>query len=92
LRSSVHDIRHEELRFRSYKIQTVYQLLEEDYEMSVSQESIEWIDSDEYFLSKLSFNDEAVFHLSGKVNHCSNKIWGEKNCMNCVNKKVIHLK
>jgi hypothetical protein len=35
--------------------------------------------SDDHFLEKVQFSDEATFHVSGAVNHCSVRIWGSEN-------------
>jgi hypothetical protein len=35
--------------------------------------------SDDYFLKKVQFSDEATFHVSGAVNHPNVRIWGSEN-------------
>ena len=35
--------------------------------------------SDDHFLEKVQFSDEAIFHISGAVNHHSVRIWGSEN-------------
>jgi len=35
--------------------------------------------SDDHFLEKVQFSDEATFHVSGAVNRCSVRIWGSEN-------------
>jgi hypothetical protein len=35
--------------------------------------------ANDHFLEKVQFSDEATFHISGAVNHCSVRIWGSEN-------------
>jgi len=37
------------------------------------------MENEDDYLNKIVFNDEATFHLSGKVNHHSVRIWGAEN-------------
>jgi hypothetical protein len=37
------------------------------------------MNSDDYFLGKVQFSDEATFHVSGAVNRRHVRIWGSEN-------------
>ncbi|PNF36342.1 hypothetical protein B7P43_G00512 [Cryptotermes secundus] len=68
------------LHFKPYRLQLLQQINPEDYgrrlEFCVTmQEAVE----DEDFAAKLIFSNEAIFHLSGKVNHHNVRLWGTEN-------------
>ena len=69
------------LVFKPYRIQMVQQLLDEDHrcQLDFCLQLQDLMDSDDHFLEKGQFSDEATSHVSGVVNHHSVRIWGFEN-------------
>jgi hypothetical protein len=69
------------LVFKPYRIQMVQQLSDEDHrrrlDFYLQLQNV--MSSDNHFLEKVQFSDEATFHVSGAVNRCSVRIWGSEN-------------
>ena len=76
--SSVYKILKMKLHRHAYKIQVVQMLLEEDFNcrLDFCQIMLSNIANFDNFLDELTFFDEATFHLSGKMNRHSCRIWG----------------
>jgi hypothetical protein len=58
------------LVFKPYRIQMVHQLSDEDYrrQLDFCLQLQDLMSSDDHFLEKVQFSDEATFHVSGGVN------------------------
>ena len=69
------------LVFKTYRIQMVQQLSEEDHShrLDFCLQLQELMSSDDHFLEKVQFSDEATFHVSGAVNGGNVKIWRSEN-------------
>ena len=69
------------LVFKPYRIQMVQQLLDEDHRcrLDFCLQLQDLMDSDDHFLEKVQFSDEATSHVSSVVNHRSVRIWGFEN-------------
>ena len=69
-RSTVHKVLHKNLRLYAYKVQILQALQPNDMprrkEFAVNM--LQQISEDEAFLKRLCFSDEAIFHVSGKLN------------------------
>ena len=46
---------------------------------ALALEMLSHIEDDEDYLKKVTFTDEAYFHVSGKVNRHNVRIWGSEN-------------
>ena len=105
-KTTVHKILTVELYKHAYKIQMVQLLQEENYHsrLDLCQPMKSKIDNSNDILDKLTFSDEATFHISGKVNHHNCHIWGrektlgslatwenlpERSCLMC-HQEVLH--
>jgi hypothetical protein len=64
------------LVFKPYRIQMVQQLSDEDDFCLQLQDLLH---SDDYFLEKVQFSDEATFHINGAVNRRNVRIWVSEN-------------
>lgn len=80
-KSTVHKILRIKLHMKAYKIQIHQTLLQDDYyaRLSFCHQFNGKRSSDDAFLSRLIFSDEATFHISGKVNRHNCRIWGTEN-------------
>jgi hypothetical protein len=69
------------LLFKPYRIQTVQQMSDEDHRrwLDFCLQLQDLMSSNDHFLEKVQFSDEATFHVSGAVNHYNVKIWGSEN-------------
>jgi hypothetical protein len=69
------------LVFKPYRIQTVQQLSDEDHrrQLDFCLQLQDLMSSDDHFLEKMQFSDEATFHNSSAVNHHNVRIWGSEN-------------
>jgi hypothetical protein len=80
-KSTVHDVLHKDLKMKAYKIHLTQHLLEEDY--GTRLDWCKWIHSkflmDKTLIDKITFSDEATFHISGKVNRHNCRIWGTED-------------
>jgi len=69
------------LVFKPYHIQMVQQLSDEDQRrwLDFCLQLQDLMSSNDNFLEKVQFSDEAIFHISGAVNHCIVRIRGSEN-------------
>jgi len=69
------------LVFTPYRIQMIQQLLDEDHRrrLDFCLRLQDLMSSDDHFLKKVQFSDEATFHVSGAVNTRNVGIWGSEN-------------
>jgi len=69
------------LVFKPYLIQMVQQLSDKDHRrrLDFCIQLQDLISSDDHFLEKVQFRDEATFHVSGAVNRRHVRIWGSEN-------------
>jgi hypothetical protein len=75
-KTTVWRVLHKCLVFKPYRIQMVQQLLDEDHRRRQLQDLMS---SNDHFLEKVQFSDEATFHISSAVNHRNVRIWGSEN-------------
>jgi hypothetical protein len=70
----------ERLMFKPYRIHMV-QLSDEDHRrrLDFCVQLQDLTSSDDHFLGKVQFSDDATFHVSGTVNGCNVRIWGSEN-------------
>ena len=80
-RSTVHKVLHKRLRLHAYKLQIVQALKPDDRprRAAFAEEILQRIDDDNGYLNSVCFSDEATFHVSGKVNKHTIRIWGSQN-------------
>ena len=80
-RSTVHKVRHKNLRLYAYKVQMLLALQPNDMtrrkEFAVN--ILQRISEDEAFLKRVCFSDEATFYVSGKLNKHNVRIWELEN-------------
>jgi hypothetical protein len=71
---------HKRLVFKPYHIQMVQKLSDEDHRrrLDFCLRLQDLMSSDNHFLEKVQFSDEATFHVSGAVNRRSVRIWGSE--------------
>jgi len=69
------------LVFKTYRIQMVQKLPDEDHrrQLDFCLQLQDLMSSDDHFLEKVQFSDEATFHVSVAVNRRSVRIWGSEN-------------
>jgi len=69
------------LVFKPYRIQMVQQLSDEDHRrrLDFCLQLQDLTISDDNFLEKVQFSDEATFHVRGAVNRRNVRIWGSEN-------------
>jgi hypothetical protein len=69
------------LVFKSYRIQKVQQLSDEDHRrrLAFCLQLQDLMSSDNHFLEKVQFSDEVTFHVSSAVNRRNVRIWGSEN-------------
>ena len=76
-RSTVHKVLHKNFRLYAYKVQMLQALQPNDMprrkEFAVNM--LQRISEDKAFLKRVCFNDEATFHVLGKLNKHNVKIW-----------------
>jgi hypothetical protein len=74
-------VRRKRLMFKPYRIQMVQQLSDEDHRrrLDFCLQLQDLMSSDDHFLEKVQFSDEATLHVSGAVNRRSVKTWGSEN-------------
>jgi hypothetical protein len=79
--TTLHRVLHQRLQLFPYKVQVLQALEVNDTpcRAAFAQEMLLWQDSDDGYLCKILFSDEAIFHVSGKVNHHNVRIWGSEN-------------
>lgn len=79
--STLHKVLKRVLHFRSYKLQIVQKITRQDWarrrEFAVTM--LDRLETDNNFLNRIFFSDEATFHVSGKVNRHNVRIWGPEN-------------
>lgn len=80
-RSTVHKVLHKRLGFHAYKMQLLHALEPNDKprRKAFANLMLKEISSDETFLNRICFSDEATFHVSGKLNTHNSRIWGSEN-------------
>ena len=80
-RAKVHKVLHKNLKLFAYKVQMLQTLQPNDMprrkEFAVNM--LQRISEDEAFFKRVCFNDEATFHVSGKLNKHNVRIWGSEN-------------
>ena len=80
-RATVHKVLNKNLRLFAYKAQMLQALQSNDMprgkEFVVNM--LHRISEDEALLKRVCFSDEATFHVSGKLNKHSVRIWGTEN-------------
>ena len=71
------------LVFKPYRLQMVQQLLDEDHRrrLDFCLQLQDLMSSEDHFLKKVQFSDEATFHVSDAVNRRSVRIWDLKTHM-----------
>jgi len=69
------------LVFKPYGIQMVQQLSDENHRrrLDFCLQLQDLMSSDDHFLEKVQFSDEATFYVSGAVKHRNVRIWGSEN-------------
>ena len=69
------------LHYHGYRQQLIQQIEETDYlkRFNFSVEMLDQVDNDPYFLKRIVFSDEAIFHVSGCVNRHNSIIWAKEN-------------
>jgi len=80
-KTTVWRVLHKRLVFKLYHIQMVQQLSDEDHrrQLDFCSHLQDLMGSDDHFLVKVQFSDEATFHISGAVNHRNVRMWGSEN-------------
>ena len=65
-KTTVWRVLHKRLVFKPYRIQMAQQFSDEDHRrrLDFSLQLQDWISSDDLFLEKVQFNDEATFHVT----------------------------
>jgi hypothetical protein len=69
------------LVFKPYCIQMVQQLSDKDHrhQLNFCLQLQDLMSSNDHFLEKVQFSDEATLHVSGAVNRRNVRIWGSEN-------------
>jgi hypothetical protein len=77
-KTTVWRVLHKRLVFKPYGIQMIQQLSDEDHrrQFDFCLQLQDLMSSDDHFLEKVKFSDEATFHVSGAVNRRNVRIWG----------------
>ena len=80
-RSTVHRILHKQLGMRAYKVQLLQKLEPNDKprRKDFAFDMLTRMAEDGNFLERICFSDEAIFHVSGKINKHNVRIWGSEN-------------
>jgi hypothetical protein len=80
-KTTVGRVLHKCLVFKPYCIQMVQQLSDEDHRrrLDFCLQVQDLLSSDDPFLAKVQFIDEATLHVRGAVNHRNVRIWGSEN-------------
>ena len=76
--TSIQKIFRHKLRFFPYKIQVVQKLESQDYDswVEMCETLLDHFQRGPFILEQMWFSDEALFHLSGRCNRHSTRIWG----------------
>ena len=79
-RSYIQRMLRKDIKAFPYKLQTVDKLEEEDNDRRVEmcETLLNHYENDPSILENIWFSDEAIFHLSGRVNRHSTRIWEQK--------------
>jgi hypothetical protein len=79
-KTSVWMVLQKRLVFKAYRIQVVQQLSDgHRRRLDFCLQLQDLMRSDDHFLEKVQFSDEATFHVSGAVNRRDVRIWGSEN-------------
>ena len=80
-RSSIQQMLRKDIKAFPYKLQTVHKLGEEDNDRTVlmCETLLYHYENDPFMQDNILFSDEAIFHLSGRVNRHNTRIWGTEN-------------
>ena len=79
-RSSIQRMLHKDIKAFPYKLQTVNKLEDDnDHRVKMCETLLYHYENDLSIQDKIWFSDEAVFHLSGRVNQHNTRIWGTEN-------------
>ena len=78
--TTVHKVLHKSLRLYAYKVQMLQRLQPNDKlkRKEFADNMLQRISEVEEFLKRICFNDEATFHVSGKLSKHNVKICGSK--------------
>jgi hypothetical protein len=81
LKTTVWRVLRKRLVVEPYRIQMIQQLLDEDHKrrLAFCLQLQDLMISDDHFLEKAQFGDEATFHVSGAVYRRNVRIWGSEN-------------
>ncbi|GBM12225.1 hypothetical protein AVEN_21028-1 [Araneus ventricosus] len=80
-KTTVHKVLKKRLHFSGYKLQLLHAIKPADRpkRFAFATDMLNEIDSDERFLRKIMFSDEATFHVCGHI-HCHNvRVWVSEN-------------
>ena len=80
-RASIQRMLRKDIRMYPYKIQVVHNLEPQDYDsrMEMCETLLHHYETDPAIMEQLWFSDEALFHLSGRVNRHNTRFWGTEN-------------
>jgi len=80
-KTTVWRVLHKYLAFKPHRIQMVQQLSDEDHRcrLDFCLQLQGLMSSDDHFLEKVQFIDEATFHVSSAINRRNVRIWGSEN-------------
>ena len=79
-RSSIQRMLRKDIKAFPYKLQTVHKLEEDnDHRVEMCKTLLNHYENDPSILDNIWFSDEAVFHLSRRVNRHNTRIWGTEN-------------
>jgi hypothetical protein len=80
-KTTVWRVLHKRSVFKQYRIQMIQQLSDEDHRrrLGFCLQLQDLMSSDDHFLGKVQFSDEATFHISGAVNRRNVRIWGSES-------------
>ena len=80
-RLSIQRMLRKDIKAFPYKLQTVHKLEEEDNDRRVEmcKTLLYLYENAPSILDNIWFSDEAIFHLSGRVNRHNTRIWGTEN-------------
>jgi len=80
-KTTVRRVLHKRLVFKPYRIQMLQQLSDEDHRrrLDFCLQLQDLMSSDDHFLEKVQFSDEATFQVGSAVNRHNVRIWGSEN-------------
>ena len=80
-KSSIQRMLRKDIKAFPYKLQTVHKLEEEsnDRKVEMCETLLYYYENDPSILDNIWFSDEAIFHLSERVNRHNTRIWGTEN-------------